>query len=198
MNPNLKNKLLKICQGNGIWQCTVRRAPLWIMPKKGPGYRPFIMMVFDQDSGMILKTEIMRERPDAGWVLDHLFKTMQGTLLSLMSKQRPTRITIDDGALVQACAPQLAEVGIRCDLRASLPQINEALLELEAQANKREPVPGLLSIHGVSVPLVAELYAAADQYSRQAPWRRIKNDMPIEVRYPPVGPALSARAGQRR
>jgi hypothetical protein len=94
------------------------------------------------------------------------------------------RISLDDAALVQACAPQLAGLGIRCELRASLPQINNALLELEAQANKREPIPSLLSIQGVSVPLVAELYAASAEFYQQAPWRWIENFAPIEVRYP--------------
>ncbi len=192
MNPNLKNKLLKIRQGKAIWQCTVRRAPLWITPKEQPAYRPFILLVVDQESGNILKTEILAERRDPQAVLEHLLKTMQGTLLTLLTKQRPACISLDDAELVQACTPELAELGIRCELRASLPQINEALFELEAQANKREPVPGLLSIRGVSVPLVAELYAAAAEFHRQAPWRWIQNELPIEVRFPSDGPARYA------
>jgi hypothetical protein len=184
VNPNLKNKLLKIRQGNSTWQCTVRRAPVWITPKKQPAYRPFILLVLDQDADFILKTEILAEHPDAQTVLDHLFKTMQGTLLNLLKKQRPACISIDDAELVKFCAPQLAELDIRCELRASLPQVNAALFEMEAQANQREPIPGLLSIHGVSVPLAAELYAAAAEYHRQAPWRWIQNEMPIEVRFP--------------
>ena len=64
MNPNLINKLLKIRQGNATWQCTVRRAPVWITPKNRPAYRPFILLVVDQNSDMILKTNILDERPD--------------------------------------------------------------------------------------------------------------------------------------
>jgi hypothetical protein len=184
VNPKLFDKLLKIHQSNTIWQCAVRRAPFWITPKKEPAYRPFILLVLDQNSDLILKTEIMREHPAPQAVLEQLFKTMQGTPLNLFKKQRPARISLDDAALVQACAPQLAEVGIRCELRASLPQINNALFELEAQANKREPIPGLLSIQGVSVLLVADLYAASAGFYRQAPWRWIENFVPIEVRYP--------------
>jgi len=45
VEPNLKSKLLKIRQENATWQCTVRRAPLWVTPKKEPAYRPFILMV---------------------------------------------------------------------------------------------------------------------------------------------------------
>ena len=53
--------------------------------------------------------------------------------------------------------------------------------------NGRKPIPGLLSILGVSVPLVAELFAAAADYYRLAPWRWMENWIPIEVRYPPEG-----------
>lgn len=194
MNPNLVNKLLKIRQGDAVWQCTVRRAHLWITPKKQPAYRPFILLVAEQASGMILKTEIVDNRPAPQALLEHLFKTMQGSSLSfgLQSKQRPARICIDDAELAQACAPQLAEVGIRCEFRAALPQVEEALQEMDAHMNEREPMPGLLRIRGVSVPLVAELYAAAAEFYRQAPWRWLLNSEPVEVRLPADGPARYA------
>jgi hypothetical protein len=201
MNPNLVNKLLKMRQGDAIWQCTVRRAPLWITPKKQPAYRPFILLVIDQASEMILKTEILDERPTPQILLNHLFKMMQGSSLSfgLQSKQRPAQISMDDANLVQACTLQLAQLSIRCEFRAALPQVEDALREMDAQMNEREPVPGLLRIHGVSVPLVAELYAAAAEYYRQAPWRWILNSEPIEVRFtqsagspPTEGPARYA------
>jgi hypothetical protein len=185
MNPTLLNKLLKIRQGNAIWQCTLRRAPVWITPKKEPTYRPFILMVVDQDSQMVIKTEIVEKRPAPQAVLDHLFDTMQGNILTLRQKHRPACINIDDAELAQICTPQLAELGIRCEHRASLPQLNDALHELEAAINHQlKPIPGLLSIQGASVPLVAELYAASAEFYRQAPWRWIENFVPIEVRYP--------------
>jgi len=184
MNPKLLTKLLKIRQGNATWQCTLRRAPVWITPKKQPAYRPFILLVVDQDSEIILKTEIITERPDTQAVLDQLYKTMQGTLFNLLQAQRPARISIDNAELAQACVPELAELGIRCDHRASLPQLNEALVELETNMNQREPIPGLLSVPGASVPLVAELFAATAEFYRQTPWRWIENFEPIEVRYP--------------
>jgi hypothetical protein len=184
LNPKLLARLLKIRQGNATWQCTVRRAPVWITPKKQPAYRPFILLVVDQDSEIIIKTVIESERPDPQAVLDHLFDAMQSTNLPMLTKRRPVRIFIDDGELVQVCSSQLAEVDVRAELRASLPQLNAAMHEMEATMNQREPIPGLLSIQGASVPLVAELYAAAAEFSRQAPWRYFENFEPIEMHYP--------------
>ncbi len=60
-------------------------------------------------------------------------------------------------------------------------------MNLETTMNQREPTPGLLSVPGASVPLMAELYAAAAEFSRQAPWRYFLNFEPIELRYPSDG-----------
>ena len=162
------------------------------MPKDRPPYRPFIILVIDQDSELIHKTDIQEGRPTPETVLEVLFKTMQGTLLNLGHRSRPARIFVDDAKLAQALTPRLAELGIRCDYRATLPQTNSALLELEEHATKRKPIPGLLSIPSVTIPLAAELYAAAADYYRQKPWRCMENWLPIEVRYPPDGRARYA------
>jgi hypothetical protein len=189
MEPKLKDKLLKIKQDDVTWQCTLRRAPMWITPKNEPAYRPFILLVIDQDRQQVLKTEIQRERPGPQWALEQLLKTMQGaSLFTLLKKHRPKRISIDDPALAAHCAPELSELGITCGLRANLPEIEEVLLDLEAHSNQRDPRPGLLSIKGVTVPLLAELYAAAADFHKAAPWEKLQNWMPIEIRYPADGP----------
>ncbi len=192
MTDNRLNRLRSLRQSDATWLCTVRRAPFWIMPKKQPAYRPFVMLVVDQDTEFILKTDTFDERPTPETVLKHLFKTMQGTLLTLGRSGRPACVIVEDAELAHAIAPRLAELDIRCDQRASLPQVNAALLEIDEHINRRKPIPGLLSVPGVSVPLVAELYAAAADYYRQAPWRWMENWDPIEVRYPPEGRARYA------
>jgi hypothetical protein len=189
METKLKQKLLKIKQDDVTWQCTLRRAPMWITPKNEPIYRPFILLAIDQDRQQVLKTEIQRERPGPQWVLEQLLKTMQGTsLFTFLKKHRPKRISIDDPTLVDYCAPELSELGIACNQRANMPEIEEVLLDLEAHSNQRDPRPGLLSIKGVTVPLLAELYAAAADFHKSAPWEKLENWMPIEIRYPSDGP----------
>ncbi|MBA4379264.1 MAG: hypothetical protein C0393_00985 [Anaerolinea sp.] len=185
MTSNQLDKLRKLRQSKATWQCTARRARFWITPKDRPFYRPFVTLVLDQETELIYNTDVQKERPTPEIILEILFKTMQGTLLNLWHRGRPARILVDDAKLAQALVPRLAELDIRCDYRATLPQANTALLEMEAHAAKRKPIPGLLSVHGVTVPLVAELYAAAADYYRQKPWRWLENWLPIEARYPP-------------
>jgi len=162
------------------------------MPNNHPPYRPFVMLVIDQDTDLILQTETPKDRPAPEAVLEILFKTMQSTLLTLGRRKRPARILIDDAELGRAITPRLAELDIQCGQRASLPQIDAALLEMEANMTRRKPVPGLLSISGVTVPLVAELFAAVAEYYHQEPWQWLENWMPVEVRYPSDGQARFA------
>jgi hypothetical protein len=192
MTSDRLKKLRSLHQSDATWLCTVRRAPYWITPKKQPAYRPFVMLVADQNTGFIIKTDTLDEHPTPEICLEHLFKAMQGTLLTLGRSGRPACVFIDDAELARAIAPRLAELDVHCSFRASLPQASSALLEIEAQINGRKPIPGLLSIPGVSVPLVAELFAAAADYYRLAPWRWMENWIPIEVRYPPEGRARYA------
>jgi len=169
------------------WLCTARRAPTWIMPDDQSPYRPYLVLVLEQETDQIRRTHIQDELPTAEEVLAVLTKAMGRSLLSLGRRITPARVVLDDAALVQALTPRLTERGIRCEYRAALPQVDVAWRELEAHLSRRESIPGLLSVPGATVPLVQELFAAAADYYRQAPWRWLNNSWPIEVRYPPDG-----------
>lgn len=192
MKTKLLHRLQKIHQSNAVWLCVVQRAPFWIFPKKQPPYRPFVIIAFDRDRDLILSIEISTERPSPDKVLEVLFKAMRGTMLTLGRSSRPASVLINDAKLANAIAPQLAELDIRSSFQSAMPEIRSALLELEENVNKRKPIPGLLSIAGVSVPLAAELFAAAADYAARKPWRWIENWEPIEIRFPPEGRARYA------
>jgi hypothetical protein len=192
MARNLLDKVRRLRQNDVTWHCTARRAPTWIMPKDKPPYRPYVVLVLDPESDRIRQTKMQGERPTTEAVLEVLAKAMHRPALGSGRSYKPARIILDDADLVQALAPRLAELGIRCDYRPTLPLVNAALRELEAHLTKREPIPGLLSMPGATVPLVAEFFAAAADYYRQAPWHWIDNASPIEVRYPPDGRARYA------
>lgn len=181
------SKLLKLRQSNAIWQCTLRRAPFWITPKDRPPYRAFILMIVDQDTEMILNTKVQNEPPTYEEILQILFRTMRGTLLNFGLRGRPKHIIVDNAELANFLAPNLVEIKIRCDYQAVLPSANRALLEMEESATKRKPIPGLLSIPGVTEPLVEEFYAASTDYYRHEIWHWMENWDPIEVKFPPDG-----------
>jgi len=105
---------------------------------------------------------------------------------------RPARIVLDDADLARAVAPWLDGIGVRCDYQAALPLVNTALRDMEAYINRAEPRPGLLSVPGVTLPLLEELFSAAAEFYRRAPWRWMDNLAVLEVHYPTEGPARYA------
>ena len=185
MPGNLLDRAHKLKQSNATWQCTARRAPTWITPKKQPPYRPYVVLVLEAEKGMMRAFNIHDELPTPSMVLQTLLQAMLRPAIGSGGRHRPACILIDNEALVQALIPQLTAMDIRCEYRADLPLMTAALHEMGAHINKRELIPGLLSQPGMTVPLVAELYAAAADYYRQAPWRWLSDGQPIEVRYPP-------------
>ncbi|MBM3189031.1 MAG: hypothetical protein FJZ90_09960, partial [Chloroflexi bacterium] len=192
MPGNLLDRARGLKQSGATWQCTARRAPTWITPKKQPPYRPYVVLVLEAEKGMMRAFDIHDELPKPDMVLQTLLQAMLRPAMGSGGRHRPAHILIDNEALVQSLTPQLTAMDIRCAYRADLPLMTAALHEMAAHINKREPMPGLLSQPGMTVPLVAELYAAAADYYRQAPWRWLSDGQPIEVHYPPEARARYA------
>jgi hypothetical protein len=62
-------------------------------------------------------------------VLEALIKAMTRPILGAGRPHRPARLLLDDAELVEALAPHLNELEIRCEYRYTLPLMNNALLE---------------------------------------------------------------------
>ena len=195
MTSKLMNKVRRLRQSDATWLCTARRARTWITPKDQPPYRPYAVLVLEQETELIRRIEIEDEQPTPDVVMETLLKAMLrpmlgpvlGPLVGFGKRIRPARVLLDDADLAQALKPRLAKIDVRCEHSPSLPLTDATLRKMEFRMTKQEPIPGLLSVPGATEPLVRELFAAAAQYYRQAPWRWIDNVSPIEVRYPSDG-----------
>jgi hypothetical protein len=189
MAENVLGKAAGLPQSNATWQATARRAPVWITPKREPPYRPYVILVVDATTDRVRQSDIGEERPAP----EHVLMTLAGAMLRPVAgggkRCRPARVLLDDAELAQALAEPLAAIGVRCDYQAMVPAVKAALHSMEAHLTRRTPLPGLLSVPGVTVPLVAELFAAAADFYRRAPWRWMDNLQVLEVRYPADGPA---------
>jgi len=104
-------------------------------------------------------------------------------------RSRPSRIMVDDADLVGQLAPLLAEIEVRCEYHSGSAMVANALRGLTAHMNPERPRVSLIGVRGITVPLMAEYYAAAADFYALAPWRWLDNLMPIEFHYPADGPA---------
>lgn len=112
---SLLDKARRLRQSDATWLCTVRRAHSWVMPKDRPPYRPYTVLVQEQETELIRRIHGQEERPIPDVVLEMLLKAMLSPLLGpLLSpllgfgkRVRPAHILLDDADLVQALAPRL-------------------------------------------------------------------------------------------
>lgn len=171
-------------QTDEAWECSVQRMRSWITPRDQAPYRPYIVMVVSL-TGAVVGSNVVEGAPTPDQVMDGLVKAMLRPTLGSGRKRRPAAIYVDDEAVVKVLTPSLAEIGVSCEYRRTLPKMAEALVSMEQFMTKREPIPGLLKSPGVTPFLVNGLFEAAASFHREAPWRWIDDSRPIEVRYPP-------------
>jgi hypothetical protein len=160
---------------------------MWVTPENEPPRRPFIHLTVSQ-AGKVRACAVTQDAPTPDETLESIAQAISRPMLGGGRKRRPAVICLDDQALVDALAPLLEQVGVRCRYRRTLREIDRALSSMERFMYKREPILGLLRSPGVTSPLIHELFEAAGFFYREAPWRWISDSCPIEVCYPPGGP----------
>ena len=171
-------------QADEVWESTIRLARIWITPPDEDPYRPYLALTVSP-TGQILGTEILdKDPPMSDEVINALAKAMCYPGPGAGGKRRPTAIHMEDEALVEALAPKLQEVGVRCEYRHTLREAEYALVEMDRFMSEQEPISGLLEVPGVTPFVVDGLFEAAAYFYREAPWRWLDDSHPIGMRYP--------------
>ena len=194
------NKIRNLKQQDEAWEVAVHAARTWIEPPKGDPYRPwyvFIMSVEDK----IIRYDRYPKKPTAHEVLESLFKAMRRPMLGAGKKRRPSIVLFDNEAFYKEISPMLSEISIESKKQNSLPYSYAALKTLDERMRHEDDLKSLLSIPGVTVPLLARIFEATAAYYRLAPWEMLQEEeFAIEIRYPAEGKARYAvvigRAGE--
>jgi len=182
--PPSIEKVQALGQTDEVWGVIARRARMWRDPDDAPPYRPYMVLVGPAGSRQVLRSEIFEAPPGAEDVEATLLHAMRHPALFTGRPRRPAIVESDDEALVAALTPRLARVGVRCRYRAALLELDRSRADLE-RGMVGAPIPGLLSVPGVTEPRARRLFALAAEYYERAPWRYLGDMLPIEIRYPP-------------
>ena len=185
------------------WECSGRPARWWITPRGKPARRPNVMLTVAADSGRRVRVEFDEDPPRTvgpigraapppvptlEYAFAHLLQAMRHPTAGGGSPRRPSVISTDNSDLADALAPRLAELEVRCQYRPSLPAVDKLMGQLADHYDQRGPIPGLLTLPGVTVPLVTHLCRLAAEFYGLAPWRYLSDREPFEIRYPSDGP----------
>jgi len=166
------------------WLAAIRPAYVWIDDPDQPSYRPIASYVIDP-RGAIRGSAFHEGTPTTEEALSALLASMYAPPLLSGGGRRPARVAMDSPEWVAELGPALAELGIECRLRERMPEIDRVQAWMCKQMTGRAPVPGLLSIEGVTLPLVKRLYEQAARLYRHEPWNHLNDWHPMAISTPP-------------
>jgi hypothetical protein len=140
--------------------------------------RPWVIVVFNPETEMMLATEVIEEDPSVEEVWARLVRAMQRPAFG--DPGRPAELQVRDHSIWRELAPHLEQLEIEVTYADTLSPLDDTLAMLAAQMGEDEP-PGLLEIPGMTPEKVGSFYAAAAEFYRQAPWRAIGYESAIQV-----------------
>ena len=178
------NKVRNLKQKEETWDVIVRPARTWVESRNKDPYRPWYILVMSDDN-KIVRHDMLQNNPTTHELSESIFRAMRRPMMGAGRKRRPTRILFDNEKLHNELSPILTGINIESEKRLSLPNANALLDDLDAKLGADENMKPMLSISGVTVPLMAKIFETAAAYYRLAPWERLpEEEFAIEIRYP--------------
>jgi hypothetical protein len=163
------------------------------MPAGKKAYRPYLILILDRSTLRIRQYLLRNTPPSPDLVYEVVQEAIKNPMPGSGKPISPSQILFDDPTLVKQLSQWLASDGIRCQFQRTPPAMQKILYRIESNLTGREPIPGLLSRPGVTLPLVQEFFAVATQFYQSAPWRWLSNRSPIAATYRAAGGAEQTR-----
>jgi len=181
-----KKTPLEFPQSADIWYFAIRKLRAWITPEGEEPVRPYLIITLNLSTGMILDLTV-GEKPDPQKAKDTLFAAITRPQKKLkIQPQRPTWIFFEERELLQALTPALQEISVETKHSPQTEYLDEIVKELEAHLRGDQPeISGLLAGKKVTAKMVGNLFEAAADFFRAAPWVQLANEDVLAIRIPP-------------
>ena len=182
MSQLSRRKPQDLPQREETWHVFTFKMRTWVTERDKKPARPDGLMILDLATGTMMALE-MAETARPEWVGDMLFKAMTHPAPGPGSRpHRPQTVTLPDNSLVAMLTPRLAEIGVECKQMDTPDEAYQVIADLESHMRGgHSEVPGLLSVEGVTPEFVGELFAAAAEFYRAAPWVKLVNAQALAV-----------------
>ena len=163
-----------------VWQVDVRQLPTWINVAGQPT-RPWAVLALSCTSGRVLQHDVSANEPSAAALWDTLVQAMQSPLAG--EPHRPTEIEVPSSGRWESLVPHFQAIGVTLAVVDEFDEFDGAFKEMCASHGRRAGA-GLLDMPGIDVESVRRMYAAAANYFRAAPWRRVGFESAIRIESP--------------
>ncbi len=161
------------------WQADARRLGTWI-EEKGAPYRPWGVLVANRTDDLILGQQVSDKKPPPRAFAEEVLRAIHSPLVG--EPHRPGTIELLSAEYAEALEPLLGPAGVQCVVREELDQVDFLFGELGKHLAGPDAMPALVQVPGVDARQVGGFFAAAAEFYRRTPWRKVPGDTPIEVR----------------
>ena len=178
--------LLDLPQSRDSWLFAIRRLHTWNLSKRKEPVRPFLIIAVNRSTDTIQGSSLV-EKSDIQSARKVLFSAMAHPPKELETKpQRPAKVIFEDRELLKALASNLLKIGVQATCYPHNEHLDAMLKDLEANLNDNQPdIPGLLSGNKITPRVVGDLFNAAAEFYRAAPWIQLSNDDFLAIRVLP-------------
>ncbi len=161
-----------------VWQADARPIQAWL-EVGGEPTRPWTTLVANVSESLILATDLSETPPER----EGLWKSVQKAMLqpAAGAPHRPGVVQVASDEHRQAIGSQLEAAGIECVVRDRLELIDRMVEELTEHVAGPRRLKATIDSPGVTPAMVGGLFDAAATFYRQAPWRKVPGDAPIQV-----------------
>ncbi len=160
--------------GDATWQIDFFHQPTMISNEDIGVERPWSVLVMDKASGYVLCTEMIPGEPTAERLWEYAARVM------LQVPGRPRRIEVSDSDGYDFLRPRLEAAEIDCVLLDELPELHSFCLQMASSFGGPEKC-ALADGQDVDRDGMESFYYAAARYFRQAPWKHVPGEIPIEI-----------------
>lgn len=166
------------------WLCVSRRIRAWITPPDEDPYRPCLTLIFNLDKGLVQAFEMFAATPSPEEILEVIFEAIRTRAPgSNQRPHRPKQIHFENESLIEPLRLALDEIDVSISHHPHDDIADEIIADLETHMYEGKPdAPGLLSGEGVTPELVADLFSAAADFYRAAPWVSLTNMQPLAIK----------------
>lgn len=180
--PSLKN----LPQEIESWLLAIRELNIWISPPGEEAYNPYALLVFNLDQSTIQGFQIFETMPSPEEIKEALFSSMsQSPPGSPQYPHRPEEIIVIDEDLLESLTPTLKDLDILATFEDFNEFAGEIFSDLEHTLQTNKIVPSLLEQENVTPELVGDLFDAAAEFYKAAPWIHLTNIQYLSVQVEP-------------
>lgn len=186
-----RNKdLLGLPQEDAIWYFAYRQLEAEFENERGKLVRPYLMVLMNLTDMTMLRMDISERKPQSAQVQTLLKEAMLDPNPSTGHKpHRPERVLFEAPQLAQALVIELSELEIKSAYEKIEGLMENLTAELEQTLSGSDVPPpgGLLEVEGVTPEMIGDLFAAAADFYRAAPFEELSDSQPLAVDLLPEG-----------